>query len=311
MKTPATRRLLYLVALLVLLGASPALAQIKVVTSFSILADMVRNIGGDRVDVVSLVGPDGDAHVYEPTPADARAVAAAQLVVVNGLGFEGWVDRLVHAAGRVGPIVVAAEGTPVRMSTAREHAHAGHAHGGPYAGGPAPDPHAWQDLAKSPVYVRNIVDGLARIDPANATTYRNDAARYLARLAELDAWVRQQIATLPPERRKVITSHDAFGHFGDAYGLTFVAPSGYSTESDPTARGIARLIAQIRRENIRAIFIENMSNPRIIQRIADETGVAIGGRLYADALSRPGGPADSYEAMFRHNVAILLSGLTR
>ncbi|HEX2115658.1 MAG TPA: zinc ABC transporter substrate-binding protein, partial [Alphaproteobacteria bacterium] len=211
MKALATRWLPPLLALVVFFCAAPAAAQVKVVASFTILADMVRNVGGDRVEVASLVGPDADTHVYQPTPGDARAIAGAHLVVVNGLSFEGWLDRLVQASGYRGPIVIAAEGTAVRIMTSHERAHAGHTHDHAHDGGPAPDPHAWQDLAKGQIYVRNIAEGLIRADPANAATYRDNAARYLARLAELDAWVRQQFSSLPADRRKVITSHDAFG----------------------------------------------------------------------------------------------------
>ncbi len=292
---------------------SPAAGQtrLKVVASFSILGDMVREVGGERIELTVLVGPDQDAHAYQPTPADARAVAAARVLVVNGLGFEGWIDRLARSAPFRGSRVVASQGVadPLRMA---QEAHEGQSTR--RAQRPAravPDPHCWQDLANGRLYVRNIAAGLSEADPANAAFYRERAAAYDQRLAALDIWVRQQIAIVPADKRKVITGHDAFGYFGRAYGVAFHAPTGISTDEEPSAREVAALIRLIRSERIKAIFIENMSNPRLVEQIARDAGGVVGPRLYVDALSRPGGPAGTYEAMFRHNVPALVAGMLR
>ncbi len=284
-----------LALLAVLSPAAAGAAPVKVVATFTILADMVRQVGGDRVDVTSLVGPDGDAHVYDPIPGDARAVAEADLLVVNGLDMEGWLDRLGDAAGYKGPVVVASKGVDA-LRIAED-------------GRTVPDPHAWQDLAQGRIYVANIADGLVRVDPAHAADYRANAERYSRTLAELDLWVRAELASVPPDRRRVITSHDAFGYFGRAYGITFLAPEGINTDAEVTARDLARLVLQVRRTRIKAIFLENMSDPRLVQQLAVETGATVGGTLYVDALSPPDGPAPTYVAMFRHNVPMLKAAM--
>ena len=293
--TPMRRLLAILV-----LSLLPTLAQaapVKVVASFTVLADMVREIGGDLVEVATLVGPDGDAHVFEPTPTDARAVAGADLLVENGLGFEGWIDRLAKAAAYRGPVVIATAGiAPRRMNdNGREMI----------------DPHAWQDLALGRVYVANIAEGLAAADPAHAERYRANAQRYSRQLAELDEWVRASLAGLPEAKRRVITTHDAFGYFGRAYGITFLAPEGLSTEAEVTAQALAELIGQIRRTGIKAVFLENMTDSRLVQQLAREAGAAIGGTLYVDALSAPDGPAPTYIAMFRHNLPDLVAAMAK
>jgi len=272
---------------------------LHVVASFSILADFVAEVGGPRVAVTALVGPDGDGHVYQPTPADARAVAAARLVVVNGLGFEGWMDRLVKASGSRATIVVSTNGVkPLRDPDAGQ----GHGH--------AVDPHAWQDVGNARLYVAAIRDALVEADPAGRADYEARAKAYLARLDTLDSEIRAAIARLPADRRRVITSHDAFGYFARAYGLAFVAPQGVSTESEASARDVARIIRQIRAEKLPAVFLENVSDPRLMDRIAKETGARIGGRLYSDALSRPDGPAGTYIEMMRNNIRELSSALS-
>jgi zinc/manganese transport system substrate-binding protein len=287
-------------------GASAVAEPVKVVASFSILADVVRNVGGARVAVTALVGPDSDAHVYTPTPADAKSVAQADVVIVNGLGFEGWLDRLMKSAGRKAPYVVASKGlTPRKMPTEKESGHAhGHDHGKAGA-----DPHAWQSVANVKVYVANIRDALIAADGAGAETYRAQATAYLAKLDALDAEVRAAVARVPVERRKVITTHDAFGYFADAYGLAFIAPQGVSTESEASARDVARIITQIRAQKIPAVFLENVNDPRLIKRIADETGAKIGGTLYSDALTRENGPAPTYIDLIRHNIKALTGAL--
>lgn len=286
---------------LTLLPAGPALAQgpLKVVASFSILADMVKNVGGDRVQVASLVGPDADAHTYEPTPADARTLAEANLVVINGLGLEGKIDRLVKTSGYKGPLAVASQGLRPLTMTDEDH-----------GGKRITDPHAWQNLANGKLYVANIRQALAQVDPAGADVYTANAEAYAKQLDDLDAWVRAEFAKVPRAQRKMVTSHDAFGYFGQAYGLTLLAPSGVSTESEPSAKGVGQLIRQIKAEKIRALFVENMNDPRLIERIAKETGVQPGGELYSDALSAPDGPAPSYVQMFRNNVSKIVAALT-
>ena len=292
-----------LVAILLLAPAS-AWAQVpsklKVVASFSILGDFVRNVGGERIELTTLVGPDGDAHVYSPTPADGQRVAAAQVVVVNGRGFEGWIGRLVKASGTKADLVEAAKGA----STLTAPAARGHRHGGA-------DPHAWQSIANAKLYVANIRDALIAADPDGRQTYEANAAAYFGRLDELETQVEAAVARLPAERRRIITSHDAFAYFGQAYGIDVVAPQGVSTESEASAKDVARIIQQIRKERIGAVFVENISDPRLIRRIADETGAKIGERLYSDALSGPEGPAATYIDMMRHNIRALSAALSR
>jgi zinc/manganese transport system substrate-binding protein len=285
-------------------GAADAPPPVEVVASFSILGDMAREVGGDRVSVRTLVGPDGDAHVYEPAPSDARAVAGADLVVVNGLGFEGWLPRLLGAAGYKGPVATASEGVEPRARRGDGHDvhHDADGHGDV-------DPHAWQDLRRGRAYIANIARALAAADPAGAEAYDANARAYGERLAALDREVREAVARLPEARRRIVTSHDAFGYFAEAYGLEVLAPEGVSTESEASAAGVAALIRQIRRERVPAVFVENVSDPRLLEQITRETGARIGGTLYTDALSGPEGPAPSYEAMFRHNVRVLLDAL--
>jgi zinc/manganese transport system substrate-binding protein len=282
-------------AVLALLAVPASAAELKVLASFSILADMVANVGGDRVEVSAIVGPDADTHVYEPTPADARRLGDADLFVVNGLGFEGWMARLVEATGYAGPVVVASEG--VATHTMDE------------GGATVTDPHAWQSLANGLVYVANIAAGLCAADPDGCPAYEANAKAYSAEISALDAEVRTRIAAVPEARRKVITTHDAFGYFGLAYGVTFLAPEGISTESEASAADVARLIRQVRETGVTALFVENMSDPRLIEQIARETGVAPGGALYADALSTPEERAFTYLGMFRHNVDLLVPAM--
>lgn len=306
-----------LLALPALLLAGRALAQsngpLPVVASFSILGDMTARIGGDRIALRVIAGPDVDSHGFQPRPSDVAALRDARLIIRNGLGFDGWMDRLVRAAGFRGPVATATQGITPRAMAA--HAH-GHDHGGAgrrqsHSVGPrsVPDPHAWQDLRLGQAYLRNIAAALVDADAAGEATYRRNAEAFAARLATLDTWVRGQVATVPDARRRVVTSHDAFGYFGAAYGIEFLAPQGVSTEAEPSAAEVARLIRQIRDQRITAVFMENMSNPATLRRVAAEARVALGGRLYADALSGPGGPAPDYEAMFRHNLGLLVPAM--
>jgi len=278
-------------------GAGPVAAEapLRVVATFSILGDLVRNVGGEAIALTTLVGADSDAHVYSPQPRDAMALARADIIFVNGLGFEGWIDRLIASSGTSAPVVVAATGVRARGMTG-DHA--------------SPDPHAWQTLGNAMAYVDNIRDGLATADPANAAHYRARAATYTARLKALETRTLEAFDAIPPARRKVVTSHDAFGYFEDAYGVEFLAPVGVSTEGEASAADVARLIRQIRAEGISAIFVENVTDPSLVQQIARDTGVAIGGRLYSDALSGPAAPARTYIDMFSHNLDALTRAMT-
>ncbi|MBS1210125.1 MAG: periplasmic solute binding family protein [Proteobacteria bacterium] len=264
--------------------------KIPVVASFSILGDIVSVVGGDRVVVTSLVGPDQDAHVFEPTPVDVKKVAQAHMVVINGLGFEGWIARLAKSAGYRKEIVVASAGVRARTMSAEE----GH--------GRQTDPHAWQDPNNVIVYVRNIAEKLAALDPAGAAEYRANSQRYIAELTKLDEWIVAQYAQTPATRRRIITSHDAFGYHGARYGIELLAPQGMSTESEASAKDVANLIRQIRREHIKAVFMENMSNAKLISQLARDAGVTLAGELYPDALSKADGPAPTYLNLMRYNV---------
>ncbi len=276
-------------------GVARSHVSINVVATFSILGDMVQQVGGDRVNVTTLVGPDADAHVYQPTPADAKAVANTRLLIVNGLGFEGWIERLIEASGYKGPVVTATAGIEPR-------AMGDHDQGGI-------DPHAWQNLANARIYVRNIADGLAAIDSAGAEIYHGNAVRYLKEVDAIEAQVREAVTSLPVERRKVVTSHDAFGYFSAAYGIEFHAPVGVNTESEASAGDVASLIRQINKKKIPAVFVENISDRRLIDQIVRETGARIGGTLYSDALSKADGPAGTYLGMMRHNIRVLIAAL--
>jgi zinc/manganese transport system substrate-binding protein len=287
-----------ILALLLGLAVAPAQARpLAVVTSFSILGDMIRQIGGDQVQVTALVGADGDVHVYQPAPADAEAVAHADVVIVNGLGLDGWLDRLARAAGSKAPLVVATRGIPPLEIHEEDQRTT------------KDDPHAWQDLANGRIYVANIAAALEAAAPERRALFAAKAQAYDRRLADLDAWVRAQLAPIPPAKRKIITSHDAFGYFGRAYGVTLLAPVGLATDAEPRPQDVAQLIRQIRTEHIRAVFLENMSDPRLIRQLAQEGGAAIGGTLYSDSLSPPDGPAPTYEALFRHNVPLLVAAM--
>lgn len=287
------------------LGLVPSAAadKPKVVATFSILADLTAQVAGDHAIVAMLVGPDGDAHVFEPGPKDSAALAEADLLVANGLGFEPWLERLSEAAGFKGTLVIASEGITPLPAEQDEHAdEAGHGHG-------AFDPHAFQDLANGQVYVANIAKGLAAIDPAHAAEFAANAQRLAAEMAELDARLKADFAAIPAERRRVLTSHDAFGYFSHAYGVEFLAIHGVSTEAEPSAQDLGKLIAQARAGSITAIFAENMANANLAETVSAESGIRVGGRLYADALSAADGPAPDYLALFRHNAGQLLDAL--
>ena len=287
-----------LLALMFFAASGARAAELEVVTSFSILGDLVRQIGGERVSVHTLVGPGQDAHAYEPRPSDARRIKRAGLVILNGLGFDDWLPRLARASGYPGTLLVASDGIrPLTM------------HGENGNGEARADPHAWQDVANAQVYAANIATALIAADPDGADTYRANAARYRAALDTLDDDIRAAIARLPQERRRVVSSHDAFGYFARAYGLTFLAPVGAAGHSKPGARDVARLIEQLRNEKAPAVFIESIIDPRLIERIRAESGAVMGGTLYSDALSTAEGPAPTYIAMMRHNLDTLMAAL--
>jgi zinc/manganese transport system substrate-binding protein len=290
-------------------AADPVAAQdsaggrIKVIASFSILGDLVSNVGGDRVQATALVGPNGNAHVYAPSPAAAKQVADARLVVVNGLGFEGWLDRLMKASGTIAPIIVASKGVqPLERADAHDHDH-DHDHG-------RADPHAWQSVANAKIYVGNIRDALIALDPAGKARYEANATIYLARLDALEREVRDTIAKIPADRRRVVTSHNAFGYFERAYGIVFTAPQGVSTESEASAKDVAAIITAIRKQKAAATFLENVTDPRLVQQIASETGAKVGGVLYSDALTDAKGDASTYIDLIRHNLKQLADVLT-
>ncbi|MBM3547758.1 MAG: metal ABC transporter substrate-binding protein [Alphaproteobacteria bacterium] len=290
---------LILALFLALVGGTAAAQPMPVVASFSILADITAQVGGDRIKVTSLVGPDQDAHVYQPTPADSRVLAGAKVVVTNGLGFEGWIERLIKASGTRAEIVVATQNIRTRrMADAHGHAH-----------GKDADPHVWHDPRRMMRYADNIAAGLAKADPAGAEVYRNGAQSVAVRLAAMDSWAEARFAEVPAAKRKLITSHDSFGYLAERFRLTIRAPRGITTGAEPSAKSIATLIDQIRKEGIKAVFVENITDRRLVEQLAREAGVTVGGRLYSDALSGTDGPARSYEALFRHNVALITSAM--
>ena len=272
-------------------GQTSQAKKLQVVATFSILADMTREVAGDAATVTSLVAANADAHVFEPTPKDAMRLKSADLVIVNGLKFEGWIDRLVKSSGYKGPVVVATAGVQPRLVRG------------------SADPHAWQSLEHAQRYVMNIAEALARAVPDHAQAINARAARYNEKLKALDEDARGQLAAIPVSDRRVITSHDAFGYLGEAYNITFIAPQGWNTSGDASASAVASAIRQIKSSKARALFVENINDRKLIDRIARETGSVVGGTLYSDALSLPGTEADSYLKMYSHNLTQLVASL--
>lgn len=329
-----------------------AAETVTAVASFSILGDMVRQVGGDRVAVKTFIGPDGGVHDFEPTPGDAKRLAEADILFVNGLGLEGWLPRLKQASDFRGETVVATDG--IQAGTLPEghhghdhggeahapeeraedhghagdghqahdeeahgheahghegHGHEGHGHENATQDEAVADPHGWQSLPAAKIYVENIRDGLIAVDPDGRAVYEANAKAYLKEIDALDGEIRAAVEKIPEARRVVVTSHDAFGYFGREYGIAFLAPNGISSDSEASAKAVARIIDQVREQQIRAVFLENVSDPRLLQQIAEETGAKIGGTLYSDALSAPEGPAATYLAMMRHNLEELTEAL--
>jgi len=296
---------LLLLPLIPFVFSSPSTAAaepLPVVATTSVLQDLVRNVGGDKVAVKTLVGPDGDAHTYEPTPSDVQAISTARLVVINGLGLEGWLTRLMGSAKFSGTQVTATDGiTPLTMREAE-------------GGRPKTiiDPHAWQNLSNGRIYVANIAKGLAAADPANAPLYQHNAETYSQQLAALDTRIRAELADVPEAKRRVITTHDAFQYYGKAYGIAFIAPIGLSTEEgEPSAGDVAKLERQIKQQKLRALFLENISNSKLIEQLARDTGAIVGPPLFSDALSKPDEPAPTYLQMFEYNTATLKAGMLK
>lgn len=297
MHTTVRKFLLALAAASALMtGASQAADKLAVTASFSILGDLVRVVGADRVTVTSLVGPDEDAHVFEPRPADAKSLLKSRLLLLNGLGFEPWAQKLAQSANYKGETLVASQGVKTRsMADDKVHAEV--------------DPHAWQNPENVVLYVRHIAITLSQLDPAGAATFQSNSDAYVKELYTLDTWAKAQFASIPTDKRKVITSHDAFGYFAAHYQIKFMAPQGVSTDAEPSAKAVALLIRQIKREKIKALFLENMSNPKLLAQLGKETGATTGARLYADALSSADQPGATYLQMMRYNVTQLALGM--
>lgn len=268
---------------------------VDVVASFTVLADIVKQVGGDHVNVKSLVQPNGDPHTFEPTPQDSQALAKANVVFVSGLGMEGWMDRLISASGYKGTIVVASNGVNTRKMEED--------------GKTVTDPHAWNSMHNGVIYATNVMNALIKADPEDAADIRKSGESYIQQLEKLDSWAKTEFASVPKSKRKVLTSHDAFGYFGQRYGVSFLAPVGFSTEAEASASDVASIIKQLKAEHIKTYFMENQTDPRLVKQIASETGAQPGGELYPEALSEANGPAATYVAAFKHNVDIMLQSM--
>jgi len=279
-----------------LLSSPLAMAKtVNAVASFSILGDIVQEVGGDHVKVTSLVGPDGDPHSFEPAPKDSKSLASSDVVFVSGLGMEGWMDRLIGASGYHGKIIVASQGVDSRQMEDD--------------GKTVTDPHAWNSMANGVIYATNVMNALIAADPEDADYFRQHGNAYIEQLKKLDVWAKQEFKGIPMSKRKVLTSHDAFGYFGKEYNVTFMAPVGFSTESEASASGVAGLIKQIKDEKVKTYFIENQTDPRLVKQIASATGAQPGGELYPEALSGPQGPATTYVKAFTHNVETIVASM--
>lgn len=272
----------------------------KVVVSFSVLKDFVENIGGKAVKVTSLVGPNSDAHIYEPTPESAQLIAEADLVVMNGLGFEGWMPRLLESTQTKSKRVIASQNVKARTFSLEEDASSS-----------ALDPHAWHDVKNAMIYIDNIEKALIELIPEEAALIQKNAVHYRQQLKNLETWIYKELASVPLHQRTVITAHDAFGYLSEAYQIRFLAPQGLSTESEPSAQEVVNLIKEIKKHKIGVVFIENITNERLIRHIAEETGAQIGGMLYSDALSEKDQPAATYIDMMKINIELLKAGMLK
>ncbi|ADW74917.1 MULTISPECIES: metal ABC transporter substrate-binding protein [Rahnella] len=283
-------------AVAALLSSPLAMAKtVNAVASFSILGDIVQEVGGEHVKVTTLVGPDGDPHSFEPSPKDSKAINASDVVFVSGLGLEGWIDRLVTASGYKGHLVTASEGVNSRKMEED--------------GKQITDPHAWNSMANGVIYATNVMNALIKVDPEDADYFRQRGTAYIEQLQKLDAWAKTEFTGIPQSKRKVLTSHDAFGYFGQEYHVSFMAPVGFSTEAEASASGVASLIKQIKAEKVKTYFIENQTDPRLVKQIAAASGAEPGGELYPEALSGPKGPATTYVKAFKHNVETIVASM--
>jgi zinc/manganese transport system substrate-binding protein len=285
-----------MMSLVLACSSQAALAKnLNVVTSFTVLADMAKQVGGEHVTVKSLVGPDGDPHSFEPSPQDSVALSKADVVIVSGLGMEGWMDRLVSASGYKGKVIVASQGISTRKMVDD--------------GKQITDPHAWNSAENGAIYAQNITKALVAADPQDATAITDSGSEYVTRLKLLDSWAKTRFEAIPKSKRKVLTSHDAFGYFGQEYGVTFLAPVGFSTEAEANASDVAGLIKQLKSQQIKTYFIENQTDPRLVKQIASASGAQPGGELYPEALSAANGPASTYEMAFKHNVDAIANSM--
>ncbi|MRT13465.1 metal ABC transporter substrate-binding protein [Enterobacteriaceae bacterium RIT711] len=285
-----------MVSLVLVCSSQAALAKnLNVVASFTVLADMAKQVGGEHVTVKSLVGPDGDPHSFEPSPQDSVALSKADVVIVSGLGMEGWMDRLVSASGYKGKVIVASEGISTRkmMDDGKQ----------------ITDPHAWNSAENGAIYAQNITRALVAADPQDAAAINDSGSEYVTRLKLLDSWAKTRFEAIPKSKRKVLTSHDAFGYFGQEYGVTFLAPVGFSTEAEANASDVAGLIKQLKEQHIKTYFIENQTDPRLVKQIAAASDAQPGGELYPEALSAANGPASTYEMAFKHNVDTIANSM--
>ncbi|WP_213991786.1 metal ABC transporter substrate-binding protein [Sodalis sp. dw_96] len=290
------KRLPASLAVVMIIASPAALAKtVDTVASFSVLADIVKEVGGAHVKVTSLVGPDGDPHSFEPSPKDSQALSRADVVFVSGLGLEGWMGRLVTASGYKGTIITASDGVSTRHMDED--------------GKTITDPHAWNSAKNGAIYARNVMNALIMADPEDADYFRQQGDAYIQQLEKLDGWAKGEFAAIPQAKRKVITSHDAFGYFGAEYGVEFLAPVGFSTESEASASDVAGLINQIKQQHIKTYFFENQTDPRLVKQIAAASGAKPGGELYPEALSKADGPAPTYIAAFKHNVETIADSM--
>lgn len=285
-----------MVSLVLACSSQAALAKnLNVVASFTVLADMAKQVGGEHVTVKSLVRPDGDPHSFEPSPQDSVALSKADVVIVSGLGMEGWMDRLVSASGYKGKVIVASEGISTRKMIDD--------------GKQITDPHAWNSAENGAIYAQNITRALVAADPEDAAAINDTGSEYVTRLKLLDSWAKTRFEAIPKSKRKVLTSHDAFGYFGQEYGVTFMAPVGFSTEAEANASDVAGLIKQLKEQHIKTYFIENQTDPRLVKQIAAASDAQPGGELYPEALSAANGPASTYEMAFKHNVDTIANSM--
>ncbi|MFB0709847.1 metal ABC transporter substrate-binding protein [Buttiauxella noackiae] len=285
-----------MMSLVLVCSSQAALAKnLNVVASFTVLADMAKQVGGEHVTVKSLVGPDGDPHSFEPSPQDSVALSKADVVIVSGLGMEGWMDRLVSASGYKGKVIVASEGISTRKMIDD--------------GKQITDPHAWNSAENGAIYAQNITKALVAADPQDAAAINDRGSEYVTRLKLLDSWAKTRFEAIAKSKRKVLTSHDAFGYFGQEYGVTFLAPVGFSTEAEANASDVAGLIKQLKEQHIKTYFIENQTDPRLVKQIAAASDAQPGGELYPEALSAANGPASTYEMAFKHNVDTIANSM--